>query len=59
MNKNGSIKYSQNKKDYYLNKFEKKCRQIMKGNISLLDKTNLNLNAMNALIELKNSLIKV
>lgn len=59
MKKNGSIKYSQMKKDYYLNQFEKKCHQIMKGNISILDKTNLNLNAMKALIELKNSLIKV
>lgn len=59
MTKNGSIEYSQKKKDYYLNKFEKKCHQIMKGKISLLDKANLNLNAMNALIELKNSLIKV
>ena len=59
MKKNGSIKYSEMKKDQYVKLFEKKCNRIIKGKIDIPNKSNLNLKAMKALIELKNTLIKV
>ena len=59
MKKNGSIKYSEMKKDQYVKLFEKKCHRIIKGKIDIPNKSNLNLKAMKALIELKNTLIKV
>ena len=57
---NGSIEYSQKAKDLYINSFERKCYNLMKGlNIGNVNQRKLNLNNVKALIELKNSLIKV
>ena len=57
---NGSIDYSKKAKDLYINSFEKKCYNLMEGlNIGKVNKNKINLNNVKALIELKNSLLKV
>lgn len=57
---NGSIAYSEKAKDLYIKSFEKKCYNLMQGiGIGNVNKNRINLNNINALIELKNSLIKV
>lgn len=57
---NGSIEYSQKAKDLYIKSFEEKCYNLMEGiGIGKVNENKLNLKNLNALIELKNSLIKV
>jgi geranylgeranyl pyrophosphate synthase len=59
MHKNGSIAYSERVKDLYLEKFEKKCKDIMFNEYNKYERKDLNYKVLNALIELKTSLIKV
>ena len=59
MHKNGSIKYSERVKDLYLEKFEKKCKDIMFNGYNKYERKDFNYKVLNALIELKTSLIKV
>ena len=57
---NGSIDYSKKAKDLYIERFEEKCYNLMEGlNIGKVNENKINLNNIKALIELKNSLIKV
>ena len=57
---NGSIEYSKKAKDLYIERFEEKCYNLMEGlNIGKVNENKINLNNIKALIELKNSLIKV
>ena len=55
LNKNGSIKFSQEQKDFYLKKFEDKCKRLME----MKKYSKLNIQSLKALIELKDTLIKV
>ena len=59
MHKNGSIAYSERVKDLYLEKFEKKCKDIMFNGYNKYERKDFNYKVLNALIELKTSLIKV
>lgn len=62
MNKNGSIKFSQDQKDVYIDRCVKKINNIVKGGFTLpkeCDKKNYNIEALSEIIELKNTLIQI
>ena len=56
LKRNGSLKFSVEQKDIYLNRFENKCNKLIKEYEK--DK-NININVINSLIKLKYSLIKI
>lgn len=56
LKRNGSLKFSEEQKDIYLNRFENKCNKLIK---EYENNKNININVINSLINLKNSLIKV
>jgi geranylgeranyl pyrophosphate synthase len=55
LQKNGSIKFSEDQKDFYIKRFEQKCNKLM----DMKKYSKYNIKSLNALIELKNTLIKV
>jgi len=55
LQKNGSIKFSEDQKDIYIKRFEDKCKKLM----DMKKYSKYNIKSLNALIELKNTLIKV
>ena len=55
LKRNGSLKFSEEQKDIYLNRFENKCNKLIK---EYENNKNININVINSLINLKNSLIK-
>ena len=59
MKENGSIDFSIKKKDFYINRFSKKLKRVIDGNITVPQKRLLELNSLYSLEELKNSLIRV
>ena len=55
LQKNGSIKFSEDQKDIYIKRFEEKCKKLM----NMKKYSKFKIKSLNALIELKNTLIKV
>ena len=55
LQKNGSIKFSEDQKDFYIKRFEQKCNKLM----DMKKYSKYNIKSLNALIELKNTLIKI